>query len=257
MSTEQRPAPAGDPRALYVDLLIRCIANTIYRDPSLPVTGGGYDEESRRVGRDWPSRAHSMAGEVRLRNLADLTQRVIDDGIAGDLIETGVWRGGCCILMKGVLAANADTTRRVLVCDSFDGLPPPDAAAYPADAGLDLSVYRELAVSEAEVRSNFASYGLLDDRVVTVPGFFRDTLPGLAVDRLALMRLDGDLYESTILALDALYPRLSPGGMVIVDDYGCLAQCARAVDDFRTVHGIAAPIETIDWTGVYWRKPDE
>ncbi|OYX97371.1 MAG: macrocin O-methyltransferase [Hyphomicrobium sp. 32-62-53] len=241
-------------RELYLDLLVRCISNVIYQDPSYAITGGRFDEETRRVGRDWPSLAHSMAGELRLRNLAELTQCMLDEGIPGDLIETGVWRGGCCILMKGVLAANGDTSRRVYVADSFDGLPPPDAAAYPVDAGLDLSIHRELAVSEAEVRRNFSLYGLLDDRVVTVPGFFRDTLPKLDVEELALMRLDGDLYESTILALAALYPRLSPGGIVIVDDYGCLAQCARAVDDYRATHGIEEPIVAIDWTGVYWRK---
>jgi O-methyltransferase len=242
-------------RRLYTDLLIRTLTNTIYGDPAMdPWHDKRFDPALRETGEDWPLQAHSMVGIARLENLRDLTQAVIDDDIPGDFIETGVWRGGCCILMRGVLAANAVTDRRIFVADSFDGLPPPNAA-YPKDADDQLFKHRELAVSVAEVQTNFRAYGLLDECVVFVKGLFQDTLAGLETGPLALIRLDGDMYESTIVALTALYPRVSPGGFVIIDDYGAIEACRAAVTDYRAQHGIEAPIHRIDWAGVWWRKP--
>jgi len=103
------------------------------------------------------------------------------------------------------------------------------------------------------VRESFHRMGLLDDQVIFVEGWFKDTLPNIATKRLALMRLDGDLYESTMDALVHLYPKLSPGGYVIVDDMS-LEGCAKAVEDFRLAAGITDDIMTIDWTGIYWQK---
>jgi O-methyltransferase/8-demethyl-8-(2,3-dimethoxy-alpha-L-rhamnosyl)tetracenomycin-C 4'-O-methyltransferase len=243
-------------RELYVDLLIRCIANTIYKDDPCQPGATFYDEATRRKGADWPSRAHSMAGVQRLKNLADLTQRTIDEAVEGNFIETGVWRGGCCILLKGVLAANCASGRKVYVCDSFEGLPVVNTLTYPADKGLAfLADVQELKIPLEEVRNNFAAYGLLDDDIVFVKGFFSDTLPVLDPGKLALIRLDGDLYESTIVALDNLYPKLSPGGYIIIDDYGAIAACAEAVEDYRKKHAILAPLTEVDWTGVWWQKP--
>jgi O-methyltransferase len=207
----------------------------------------------REFGLDWPEHAETMAGLRRLTNLRELACAVVEEDIPGDLIETGVWRGGSAILMRAVLGACGDEQRRVWVADSFSGLPSP-SPDYPADAGLDYSHERVLAVSADQVRANFQRYGLLDERVRFLEGLFKDTLPGAPIERLSLMRLDGDLYESTMDALTALYPRLSPGGFCIIDDYGALEACRRAVHDFRTAHGIADPIVPIDWTGVYWRR---
>jgi hypothetical protein len=86
-------------------------------------------------------------------------------------------------------------------------------------------------------------------------GQFSDTLPTLDTGPLALIRLDGDLYESTYVALENLYPKLSPGGFLIVDDYGVFEPCRRAVHDYRSRHEIAAPIHPIDRSGVWWRRP--
>jgi O-methyltransferase len=156
--------------------------------------------------------------------------------------------------MRAILAAYGDRGRRVWAADSFHGLPKPDAARYPADAG-DLHWTRiELAVSLDEVKRNFARYGLLDERVCFLEGWFKDTLPAAPIDRLAVLRLDGDLYESTLDALRALYPKLSIGGYAIVDDYGAVAACARAVEDYRREHGISEPIRDIDGIGVYWQR---
>ena len=172
----------------------------------------------------------------------------------GDLVEAGAWRGGTTIFMRAVLAAYGDPHRRVWVADSFQGLPRPDSDAFPADAALDYTGYPQLAVGVERVRANFARYGLLDDRVEFLPGWFKDTLAAAPIERIALMRLDGDLYESTVQALEALYPRLSVGGYCVIDDYGALDACRRAVDEFRARNRIAEEIQTVDWTGVFWRR---
>ncbi|HEX4019703.1 MAG TPA: TylF/MycF/NovP-related O-methyltransferase [Acidobacteriaceae bacterium] len=108
--------------------------------------------------------------------------------------------------------------------------------------------------SLAGVRSNFARYGLLDDQVVIVKGYFSETLPGLDAEAFSLIRLDGDLYESTMDCLENLYPKLSSGGFCIIDDYHELPDCRRAVEEYRSRQGIEDRIEAIDYHGVYWRK---
>jgi len=243
-------------RAMYLDLLIKVLTNTIYEDPSTnPDNAGPFQMSVRSEGRDWPAIAHTMVGVRRLENLRTLTQRAIDERVPGDLAETGVWRGGCCILMRAILAANAIADRKVYAIDSFAGLPPPRAHLFPQDEGLNLHLYADLAVSLEKVQANFARYGLLDEQVIFLKGPFQDTLPSLEAGPFALIRLDGDLYESTYLALEALYPKLSPRGFVVVDDYGALSAVRAAVGDYRARMAIDAPMHTIDWTGVWWRRP--
>lgn len=208
----------------------------------------------RDLGLDWPAEAETMIGMERLTSLQHCVETVLADDVPGDLIECGVWRGGACILMRAVLAAYGDETRCVWVADSFQGLPRPDAANYKADKGMNASIFAGiLGVPETEVRANFQRYGLLDDQVRFLPGWFKDTLPDAPIDRIAVLRLDGDLYESTIQALDALYPRLSPGGFCIIDDYE-ISACRQAVTDYRAKHGVSAEIVDIDGTGALWRK---
>lgn len=250
--------PAATARALYLDLVERCLLNTIYEDGytdwTRPAVSRPFDPERRRLGLDWPTVAHTMIGQVRLRNLRDLAEQALAEGVPGDFIETGVWRGGACILLRAVLKAHVVTDRRVFAADSFEGLPRPDPANYPADAGDRHHTFRELAVPLEEVRANFARYGLLDVQVVFLKGWFKDTLPTAPIERLALLRLDGDMYESTTDGLRHLYDKVSLGGFVIVDDYGATPNCRRAVDDFRRDRGIAEPLVNIDGLGVYWRK---
>ncbi|MGN6605815.1 MAG: TylF/MycF/NovP-related O-methyltransferase [Jatrophihabitans sp.] len=214
-----------------------------------------YDPSLREIGRDWPARADSMIGLKRMQNIKDCVSAVIRDEVPGDLIETGVWRGGATIFMRGVLKAFDDTSRTVWVADSFQGLPPPDAARFPADEGDDLHTKGGLAVGVEQVKHNFERYGLLDDQVRFLVGWFKDTLPTAPIERLAVMRLDGDMYESTWQAIEALYPKLSPGGFVILDDFGSHpTQCGRAIEDYRRQHGITEEIVDIDGFGAYWRK---
>jgi O-methyltransferase len=253
-------ATTADPlRARYLDLMGDCLTGVIYEDPSLAMKPEGgnlmpFEPKRREDGMDWPSRAQSMIGRKRMRQLRQAAERVIAEGIPGDFIETGVWRGGACIMLRAVLEAWGVRDRRVWLADSFAGLPPPDATRYPADSGQLLHTYPMLAVSAATVRANFARYGLLDEQVVFLEGWFRDTLARAPIDRLAILRLDGDLYGSTMEALSALYDKVSPGGFVIVDDYGIFPGCSKAVGDFRTAQGIVEPIENIDGSGVFWRR---
>jgi O-methyltransferase len=203
--------------------------------------------------RDICQFSHTMVGRKRLENIIHCLDVIKVDGLAGDLAETGVWRGGACILMRGYLAAWNMRDKIVWVADSFEGLPKPSMLQ---DLGYDLSAERVpiMAVTLEEVQENFRRYSLLDGQVRFLKGWFRDTLPVAPIDKLALLRLDGDLYESTMDALNALYHKVVPGGFVIIDDYGDFEPCRRAVHEFRDLHGIAEPIETIDWAGCYWRK---
>jgi O-methyltransferase len=198
---------------------------------------------------------HTMMGRKRLDNIQSLLDIVLRENVPGDLIETGVWRGGGTIFMRGYLAARGITNRRVWVADSFAGLPVPSALH---DQGYDFSAAKVpiLAISRQAVEDLFRRYELLDDQVQFLEGWFKDTLPTAPIDRLALLRLDGDLYESTFDALTHLYRKLSPGGFVIVDDYYDFEPCRKAVDEFRNEIGDQAMLHRIDWTAVYWRKGD-
>jgi O-methyltransferase len=214
-----------------------------------------FDMRKRGLGLDWPSVAETMIGMERLTDLQKCIETVLTEDVPGDLVECGVWRGGACILMRAVLAVYGDEKRKVWVADSFAGVPSPDSENYAADKDLRLDLQAEiLAVPESIVRGNFDRYGLLDDRVSFLAGWFKDTLPDSPIDSISILRLDGDLYESTIEALGALYPRLSVGGFCIVDDYHAIRACRQAVEDYRKRHSISAPIQEIDGTGILWRK---
>jgi O-methyltransferase len=213
-----------------------------------------FDAQTRREGRDSPADAETMIGLGRLDNLQHCVTDVLRERIQGDFIETGVWRGGASILMAGILRVYGDSNRLVWVADSFRGVPPPDPEHYPADAGDTLFTYRYLAVSLEEVKSNFEKFDLLNDQIRFLVGWFRDTLPSAPITRLALMRLDGDLYESTIVSLRCLYPKLSAGGYVIVDDYGATPSCKLAVEDFRREAGIKEEMQQVDWSAISWRR---
>jgi O-methyltransferase len=211
-----------------------------------------FDAEARMQGSDWPTEAETMVGLRRLDNLQQCITDVLDKEVAGDLVETGVWRGGASIFMRAVLKAHGDCHRRVWCADSFKGLPKPDKDLHPYDAQDALWQQPELAVSLEEVKSNFERYELLDDQVKFLPGWFQDTLPTAPVQKISVLRLDGDLYESTMVALQSLYPKLSVGGYVIVDDYHAVRGCRRAVDDFRAQQSIEDQMIQVDWTCMFW-----
>jgi hypothetical protein len=249
-----RPTEPVDPRDLYLDLLERSLLGLLAMSPEDgPHVGQLVNGTAISHGLGRSMSAFTMIGLPRLRNVRGLVERVLLEGTPGDLVETGVWRGGATIMMRAVLAAHGVTDRDVWVCDSFEGLPEPDLAQYPAD-DFWRSAAGAIAVSLEQVRANFAAYGLLDDRVHFLKGWFRDTMPTAPIGPIAVLRLDGDLYESTMDVLTALHPKVSPGGFVIIDDY-CLESCRLAVDDYRDAHGITAPVQHIDWASAYWQVP--
>jgi len=219
---------------------------------------GTFSRERRESGEDWPSEAETMIGLKRLDNIQFCVTQVLANGIPGDLIETGVWRGGASIFMRAILKS-AGSDRSVWLADSFEGLTKPNITNYPADAAElrkeGFWKFDQLAVSVEQVKINFQKYGLLDSQVKFLKGWFRDTLPTIPSDqRFSVIRLDGDLYESTWDALSNLYEKLSPGGYCIIDDYGGIPACAKAVEDYRRAQAINSPILKVDKTGVFWRK---
>jgi hypothetical protein len=268
---------------LYLDLIIKTLSFTLWPEPPIPIEVYNYhrkpyrrailrslarflerygitlsqsfkfSENERNQGEVWPGYADSMIGIKRLQNIRECMETIIAQNVEGDFIETGIWRGGACILMRAVLAAYKIQDRIVYAADSFQGLPKPDIEKYPAEEGNDFHFHEVLAVSREQVEQNFRKYGLLDSQVVFLEGWFKDTLPLAPIEKLALMRLDGDMYGSTMEALDALYPKLSPGGFCIIDDYA-LEGCRKAVEDYRESYRIKSPLVEIDWTGRYWKK---
>ena len=280
---------AQTPQELYLDLMKRVLSFSLWPEPPIPINAflssestslrktvakrmvlpavtnvlrrmklqlvrdPGYTQEARLEGRVWPGYADTMIGMKRLDNLQSCIETVIKEGIEGDLIETGVWRGGACIFMRAVLAAHGIENRTIFAADSFEGLPKPEADKWPADKGDHHYAYPFLAVSLETVQNNFRKYGLLDDKVVFLKGWFNETLPGAPIRKLALLRLDGDMYGSTMDVFTNLYAKLSQGGFCIIDDYH-LGPCRRAVDDYRSQNGIGATIHRIDTNSVFWRK---
>lgn len=257
--------PRGKPEELrlaYLDLLKLCLCDLA--GPTTMSVGvgddgavvarqlGGTERKMRVAGMDWPLQGLTMSGLYRLDDLQSCVESVVRDEIPGDFIETGTWRGGASIFMRAALDALNDDERTVHVADSFRGFPGAKDGATNADDRL-YSGFDFLAVSVDEVQANFARLGC-EEGVRFVPGFFEETLPGLADHRWAILRLDGDTYEATRVALRSLYPGLSVGGYVIVDDYGAFDGCRAAVDEFRRENGIVDPLEAVDWSCVRWRR---
>jgi hypothetical protein len=203
--------------------------------------------------RNFTELSHSMIGKKRLDNIQFCIETVLVEEIEGDFIETGIWRGGACIFMRGILMAYNVTDRVIWAADSFEGVPAPSLAQ---DTNFDISrdVLPILAVALEEVKELFERYGLLDDHVKFLKGWFKDTLPVAPIEQLAILRLDGDLYESTMDALNPLYEKVAQGGFIVVDDYGSCPPCKQAINDFRATHSINDELITIDSQSVYWRK---
>lgn len=267
---------------MYLDLLKKVLTRVVGHEVLVPVPNGGkgwrgalreqlqrllslrgyclarpahFDFATRAEGGDWPAEAETMIGLKALDNIQYCITEVLKHDVPGDVIEAGVWRGGACIFMRALLKAAGDDRRRVWVADSFEGLP---RAVNEIDQGNEWASaawqWRELVVSIDEVKANFRKYGLLDDRVCFLQGWFKDTLPTAPIDRLAIARLDGDMYESTWDSLSALYPKLSSGGFLIVDDYNSWRVCKEAVDEYRHQFGIFEEITKIDGQRVFWQK---
>ena len=269
--------------SLYLELLKKTLSYTLWEEPPIPINMFNYNrsllkrifisiinkalertkiglvikydfsKENRINGKIWPRYADTMIGIKRLNNLQECLEDVLNKIMEGDFIETGVWRGGACILMNAILTIKVINDRKVYVADSFEGLPKPDENKYPDDKGDTHYKQEFLSVSLEEVKNNFKKYDLLNENVVFLKGWFKDTLPLAPINKLSILRLDGDMYSSTIEVLETLYPKLVSGGYCIVDDYA-LDGCKKAVDNFRTKNQITDRINQVDWSGIYWQK---
>lgn len=263
----------------YLDLLTECVNGSVYGAPTQLVevepVGAVKGAIAKAVARTglalgrsetlsqsavdhgvgWPAKrwnsGESMIGRVRLTQVREAVRTVLEEDVPGHFIETGVWKGGACIVARAAFEAYGSSGRRVYVADSFMGLPPAD----DSDDAANLHGDATLAISREDVAKAFERYGLLDDTVVFLEGWFSDTLPTVADQTWSIVRLDGDMYESTRDGIENLYPGLSSGGFLIVDDYHVYQSCRRAITEYRQEHGIDAPIVDIDQDGVYWRNP--
>jgi len=273
-------------RERYLELLAGCLLGTVHQDVFSVVGNGamppwrapvrrtfratqrlmsryGYEVAVRRVprgvleeGRAWPLVGETMVGAARLRNVWACLDTVLREGLEGDFIEAGVWRGGCCIYAAAVLeTSQIPNGKRVFVADSFQGLPEADHDMHPQESRAPMSEMSRLAVSRPDVEENFRRYGVERERVSFVEGWFDESLPLLREQDWSVIRLDGDMYSSTLAALSHLYPQLVPGGFVIIDDYWEMDSCRSAVDDFRQQAGVNAPLVPVDHACVMWRRP--
>lgn len=225
--------------SLYLDLLSKALLDTIHGPPPM-----------NSAGKPWPKRAMSMVSPERMANVRQSCETALDEGIPGDFVECGVWRGGCSMMMAAVsnLFCGGNTT---WLCDSFQGLPRP---SVPQDESLNLWEFPELSVSEETVRENFRRFGIDTTHVRFLRGWFEQTLPTAPIEKIAVLRADADMYLSTRNIFDNLYDKVSPGGFVIVDDYADIDACKQAVDSFRAERNITTPMTQVDWTCVFWRK---
>jgi O-methyltransferase len=219
------------------------------------VKANQFDAEKRAEGMDWPLFGYTMVGRKRLDQLQLAIEQIAAEGIQGDLLEAGVWRGGASLFMKATLNRLGLGDRKLWLADSFEGLPRPKQAADTKHRGHDLSNCDFLKVPQEDVVALFERFGLLDGNVKFLKGWFCDSLQTAQTGPLALLRLDGDLYESTMDILKPLYSKVVPGGFVVVDDFYTWAGCRDAIHEFRETHQINAEIHRIDASGAFWRVP--
>lgn len=249
-----------------IEVLKRLLTDTVYEedarerffkgeiteaDEEKILSTGIYDAHVKD-GYVQPVRAETMIGMPRLTNFQWCIEQAVKKRIPGDVIETGVWRGGACILAAGVLKG-LESNKKIYVADSFEGLPKPEKQ-YKADKNDPHHTLEHLKVSLDQVKGNFEKYHLLIDNVKFIKGFFKDSLKKTPFRKLSVLRMDGDMYSSTWEVLTHLYGKLSEGGYIIIDDYNALPACKLAVDDFRRINKINDEILRVDWSAIFWVK---
>jgi len=248
--------------AAYLELLKGWIIGSAYGSveksvrPGFHPTTREYNSERRLNGFDWPLFGVSMVGMRRLENVQNLLFSVFSKNVPGDFVETGVWRGGTCIFARAVMRAKGQQHRKVYVSDSFAGLPPGNPVFGKGDMNWEKMDY--LPTSPDQVALHFSMFNVLDSGVMFVQGYFNDSMPTLRShlqrfdSSISILRLDGDMYQSTIDVIYRLYDLVSIGGYVIVDDWGLPAR--KACEDFFNHHDHHPTIVPIDRLSVYWMK---
>lgn len=200
-------------------------------------------------------RPYTLVNAMALNALLQAVDYVVSNRIPGAFVECGTYRGGCGMAMARKLRNLGDESREIVLFDTFEGAPRPESAndrlsfgassaqevwdRARSDAAQSHEWFRDVY---AEARGNMDGTGYPPDRIRLVRGLVEETIPQHAPEQIAILRLDTDWYESTIHELRELYPRLSPGGVVIIDDYGALTGARKATDDYFADAGVPRPL---------------
>lgn len=241
-----------------------CLTGSLLETPSLipykhesnkEIIEQDYVASLRKDGRDWPLFGLTMIGEERMKNIDYVIQESVRLGVDGDFVECGVWRGGASMYARAVLNAFGETERLVYLFDSFNGLPQ-NTSDNDGDFWSKMSY---ISVPLDEVQRHFDVSGLNGKNVIMIPGYFRYSLPAwcLRTDRtVAILRMDGDMFESTMDILFNLWDLVSRGGYIIVDDYHSVPAAKNALNKFFDLQGIKPELMPIDQDGIYFIKND-
>jgi O-methyltransferase len=230
-----------------------------------PVLSPDYEPELENTIRR--VRKHTMTSPRRLAALCDSVEYAVRADVPGAIVECGVWKGGSMMAAALTLLRLDAADRDLYLFDTFAGMPPPtEEDTFSAYDGYNpmrhwlrrrradgLSTWHRVPASD--VRAALLSTGYPAERVHLVEGRVEDTLPAAAPDAIALLRLDTDWYAGTKHELEYLYPRLTPGGVLILDDYGHYEGARRAVDEYFDAAGEQLLLSRIDYTGRVAVKP--
>lgn len=204
-------------------------------------------------------RAYTMTSAERVFSLCEAVKYIAINKIEGDIVECGVWKGGSMMAVADTLIKHNDVQRHLYLFDTFEGMSEPtdkdvDIAGVSAgylmehsDKNKDESVWCNAPLDG--VKDVLGSSGYPKDQVHFVKGMVETTIPEHAPQKIALLRLDTDWFESTRHELEHLFPRLVKGGVLIIDDYGHWQGARRAVDEYISRNNIALMLNRIDYTG--------
>jgi hypothetical protein len=224
--------------------------------PDLPFWSRGMARQADASLRE--VRPYTMTGPERVHALCQSVAYLESAGVPGDVVECGVWKGGSMMAAALALLSLGTTRRRLFLFDTFAGMPEPSAldrdlhgrpaAELLAGRGPECDLVRAVCPLPA-VRAALARTGYPADQLVFVPGLVEDTLPDAAPETIALLRLDTDWFDSTLHELRHLWPRLAPGGALILDDYGHWQGARRAADEFFTESALDVHLHALDYPG--------
>jgi hypothetical protein len=213
-------------------------------------------------------RPYTMTSDQRVAALCDAVRYVVSNRIPGDIVECGVWKGGSMMAAARTLIESGDRTRHLHLFDTFEGMTTPtdEDVAVSGESAAELMARSDIAKDDAEsvwcrapldvVRQAMAGVGYENSKIHYVKGRVEDTIPACAPGAIALLRLDTDWYESTRHEMIHLFPRLSVGGVLILDDYGHWLGARRAVDEYLRENNVPLFLQKIDYSGRYavkWR----
>lgn len=209
-------------------------------------------------------RPYTMTSLERLKSLSDAVNYVVENGIEGDFVECGTWKGGSVMCMQKKLMQLNQNNRNFWVFDTYEGMPEPD----DVDKNFNEKTAQELMNTEEKEKSltwaysnyeettgNILSTGYPSEKINFIKGLVEDTIPQTQIETISLLRLDTDWYSSTKFELEHLYPKLVKGGILIIDDYGHWEGCKKAVDEYFSTNNIPVFMSRIDYTGRLIVKP--